>query len=61
MAHRFPADVPEKTVREQWQLVVEGRGMLWDNIGEDKRECIRGESEGPSARRIGDVLLWVPH
>jgi hypothetical protein len=43
MAHRFPADVPEKIVREQWQQIVEGRGALWKDVGEDKRECIRGE------------------
>jgi len=44
MAHRFPAEVSEKIVREQWAEIVEGRGQLWRDIGEDKRECIRGES-----------------
>lgn len=43
MAHRFPADVSEKIVRNIWEEVVEGRGDLWNGIGEDKKECIRGE------------------
>lgn len=43
MAYRFPADVSEKTVRGLWEEVVEGRGELWDGIGEDKKECIRGQ------------------
>lgn len=43
MAHRFPADVSEKIVRNIWEEVVEGRGDLWDGIGEDKKECIRGK------------------
>jgi len=24
--------------------IVEGKSGLWDGIGEDKKECIRGES-----------------
>jgi len=24
--------------------IVEGRSELWDGIGEDKKECIRGQS-----------------
>lgn len=43
MAHRFPADVSEKIVRNIWEEVVEGRGDLWNGIGEDKKECIRGK------------------
>lgn len=43
MAHRFPADVSEKIVRNIWEEVVEGRGDLWHGIGEDKKECIRGK------------------
>lgn len=43
MAYRFPADVAEKVVKELWSELVEGRSELWDGIGEDKKECIRGE------------------
>lgn len=43
MAHRFPANVAEKIAREEWEEIVEGRSALWNDIGEDKRECIRGE------------------
>lgn len=42
MAHRFPADAPESVVRERWEEIVEGRGELWNGVGEDKKECIRG-------------------
>ncbi|CAK9780810.1 UPF0052-domain-containing protein [Cutaneotrichosporon oleaginosum] len=41
MAHRFPATVAEKIAREGWEEIVEGRSPLWNDIGEDKRECIR--------------------
>ncbi|WOO77426.1 putative protein [Vanrija pseudolonga] len=41
MAHRFPADAPESVVRERWEEIVEGRGELWNGVGEDKKECIR--------------------
>ncbi len=44
MSYRFPAEVAEKVVKEIWSEVVEGRGDLWQGIGEDKKECIRGES-----------------
>lgn len=42
MAYRFPADASEKHVKEIWGEIVEGRSSLWDGIGEDKKECIRG-------------------
>ncbi|ORY28452.1 hypothetical protein BCR39DRAFT_534729 [Naematelia encephala] len=41
MAFRFPADVPDKLSKDIWEEIVEGRGSLWQDIGEDKRECIR--------------------
>ena len=42
MAFRFPAEAAEKTVKELWMEIVEGRSELWKDIGEDKKECIRG-------------------
>lgn len=42
LAYRFPSDASEKHVREIWGEIVEGRSSLWDGIGEDKKECIRG-------------------
>ena len=45
MAFRFPAEAAEKTVRELWMEIVEGRSDLWTDIGEDKKECIRGQSQ----------------
>lgn len=51
MAHRFPANVAEKIAREGWEEIVEGRSALWNDIGEDKRECIRGERRS----RIDDL------
>ena len=42
MAYRFPVDVAEKVVRDIWMDIVEGRSELWEGIGEDKKECIRG-------------------
>jgi hypothetical protein len=45
MAYRFPSEAPEKVVREIWMEIVEGRSTLWEGIGEDKKECIRGNSE----------------
>jgi hypothetical protein len=45
MAYRFPSVAAEKVVREIWMEIVEGRSDLWQGIGEDKKECIRG---GPS-------------
>jgi hypothetical protein len=33
--------------------IVEGRSELWEGIGEDKKECIRGECAGTSRRRPG--------
>ncbi|GMK53953.1 hypothetical protein CspeluHIS016_0105390 [Cutaneotrichosporon spelunceum] len=41
MAHRFPSTVAEKIAREGWEEIVEGRSTLWNDVGEDKRECIR--------------------
>ncbi|ORX40050.1 hypothetical protein BD324DRAFT_648662 [Kockovaella imperatae] len=41
MAFRFPAEASEKSVRELWMEIVEGRSDLWKDIGEDKKECIR--------------------
>ncbi|BEI83043.1 hypothetical protein CcaverHIS002_0309110 [Cutaneotrichosporon cavernicola] len=41
MAHRFPSTVAEKIAREGWEEIVEGRSALWNDVGEDKRECIR--------------------
>lgn len=51
MAHRFPTSVPEKIVRERWEEIVEGRGPLWADIGEDKKECIRGKSQTTHSSR----------
>lgn len=44
MAYRFPSDAPERVVRDLWMEIVEGRSGLWDGIGQDKKECIRGGS-----------------
>lgn len=52
MAHRFPANAAEKIAREGWEEIVEGRSALWTDIGEDKRECIRGACEGGLLRTI---------
>ncbi|WRT67808.1 uncharacterized protein IL334_004782 [Kwoniella shivajii] len=41
LAYRFPSEATEKSVRELWHEIVEGRSDLWDGIGEDKKECIR--------------------
>ena len=41
MAYRFPANAPERQVRDLWSEIVEGRSALWAGIGEDKKECIR--------------------
>lgn len=43
MAYRFPSDAPEKVVRDMWMDIVEGKSHLWNGIGEDKKECIRGK------------------
>lgn len=43
LAYRFPDDASEKIVREIWGEIVEGRSALWKDIGDDKKECIRGE------------------
>lgn len=44
MSYRFPVDGPERVVKDIWLDIVEGKSELWDGIGEDKKECIRGES-----------------
>ena len=44
MSYRFPVDAPERVVKDIWMDIVEGKSGLWDGIGEDKKECIRGES-----------------
>jgi len=51
MAFRFPAEASETVVRELWMEIVEGRSQLWTGIGEDKKECIRGEFR-PAEQRI---------
>ena len=43
MSYRFPTEAEEKVVRDLWMSIVEGQNALWDGIGEDKKECIRGE------------------
>lgn len=43
LAYRFPAEAAEKVVRDLWMEIVEGKSELWEGIGEDKKECIRGE------------------
>ena len=43
MAYRFPAESPENEVRDTWHEIVEGHSPLWNGIGEDKKECIRGK------------------
>lgn len=43
MSYRFPVDAPERAVKDIWMDIVEGKSGLWDGIGEDKKECIRGE------------------
>lgn len=43
MSYRFPVDAPERVVKDIWMDIVEGKSSLWDGIGEDKKECIRGE------------------
>ena len=42
ISYRFPDDASEKVVREIWGEIVEGRSSLWRDIGDDKKECIRG-------------------
>lgn len=42
MSYRFPVDAPERVVKDIWMDIVEGKSSLWDGIGEDKKECIRG-------------------
>jgi hypothetical protein len=44
MSYRFPVDAHERVVKDLWMDIVEGKSGLWDGIGEDKKECIRGES-----------------
>jgi hypothetical protein len=44
MSYRFPVDAPERVVKDIWLDIVEGKSSLWDGIGEDKKECIRGRS-----------------
>jgi hypothetical protein len=43
MSYRFPVDAHERVVKDLWMDIVEGKSGLWDGIGEDKKECIRGE------------------
>jgi hypothetical protein len=43
MSLRFPANAPEKVLKDMWSEIVEGRSTLWSGIGEDRKECIRGE------------------
>jgi hypothetical protein len=41
--------------------IVEGKSGLWDGIGEDKKECIRGEfpsTGGDTYRRPDEQLSW---
>jgi hypothetical protein len=41
--------------------IVEGKSGLWDGIGEDKKECIRGEfpsTEGDTYCRADEQLSW---
>jgi len=52
MSFRFPVDAPERAAKDLWMDIVEGQSSLWNGIGEDKKECIRGEfmSEGHAER-----------
>jgi hypothetical protein len=41
--------------------IVEGKSGLWDGIGEDKKECIRGEfpsGGGDTYRRADEQPSW---
>lgn len=56
MAYRFPSDSPERIGRDLWLEIVEGRSELWDGIGEDKKECLRGEQTGRRYSRQRAIL-----
>jgi hypothetical protein len=41
--------------------IVEGKSGLWEGIGEDKKECIRGgfpSTGGDTYRRADEQLSW---
>jgi len=60
-AYRFPAEAAEKIVREIWMEIVEGRSELWEGIGEDKKECIRGAySTGSEEHVLGALPDALP-
>ena len=61
MSYRFPVDAHERVVKDLWMDIVEGKSGLWDGIGEDKKECIRGEFPFPGggpARRADEQPSW---
>lgn len=59
MAYRFPAEAAEKVVREIWMEIVEGRSKLWEGIGEDKKECIRGKWPSTEDKRLPSLHYRV--
>ena len=43
LAHRLPSgNDAERTARDEWRSIVEGRSNLWAGIPEDRKETIRG-------------------
>jgi hypothetical protein len=61
MSYRFPVDAHERVVKDLWMDIVEGKSGLWDGIGEDKKECIRGgfpSAGGDTYRRADEQPSW---
>ncbi|TFK40941.1 hypothetical protein BDQ12DRAFT_600212 [Crucibulum laeve] len=42
LAYRLPAQCAERTARDEWRDIVEGRSTLWTGIPNDRKETIRG-------------------